>query len=353
MNRPTSVACPALRLRPSSVAALLLVVAGLLAGCSSTPTVSMPPVHFVVAEGAEGRRFRTADDLTLFGQWWVPSGPVRATVLLLHGTGVHTGFYNAWANEMAANGYAVFGLDLRGWGQSQGFGARGYVGSYDEYVADAALAYKEIKYRYRNKQVFVVGDSMGADVALLGAMTSRVPADGLVLLAPAVKPNPGVGWLHVGGFSVATAATLAEAMPTMAVLPMAAFAKLAFDDPEQRQRFDADPFCVHTALPAAYLIAMEDASRRILEHSANLQTPVIILQGSEDNLVPQESSQKLAERMGSKDKIYRVYDKMSHELLHDTGHREVWADIQGWIDARVDRRQTSLKAKAEAINAEP
>lgn len=327
----------------------LSLLSVLLSACSDMPSASPEPEHFQVAEGAEGRRFRTADDLTLFGQWWVPSGPVKAVVLLLPGTGVHSGFYNSWTNDLAANGYAVFGIDLRGWGQSQGFGIRGYVNNYDEYVDDAFLAYREIRFRYPSKAVYIEGDSLGADVALLATITNRIPAAGLILQAPALKPDPGMGWFHVGGFSVATAATLAEVVPTAPVFPMSAFAKLAFNDAEARQRFLDDPLCVHAALPAAYLIAMEDASDRILEHVGNVTLPVLVVHGGQDNLVPLDSSQLLMRKIASQDKIIRVYPKMSHELMHDTGHDEVWTDIMGWLDARVQR---AAEAQAVAVPAD-
>jgi alpha-beta hydrolase superfamily lysophospholipase len=330
--------------------AVLAWLMALLSACSNMPSASPEPAHFKVGEGAEGRRFRTADDLTLFGQWWQPSGPVKAVVLLVHGTGVHSGFYNTWANELAANGYAVFGIDLRGWGQSQGFGLRGYVNNYDEYVDDAFLAYREIRFRYPNQAVYIEGDSLGADVALLAAITNRIPAAGLILQAPALKPDPGIGWFHVGDFSVATAAVFGHAMPNSPVFPMSVFAKLAFEDPDARQRFLDDPLCVHSALPAAYLIAMEDASDRIIEHFANVKLPVLVLHGGKDNLVPLSSSQLLMKGIASQDKIIRVYDRMSHELMHDSGHDEVWTDILGWLDARVQR---AAAAQAQTAAAAP
>jgi len=185
---------------------------------------------------------------------------------------------------------------------------------------------------------------------LLAAITNRIPAAGLILQAPALKPNPDIGWFHVGGFSVATAAAVAQVMPTAAVFPMNVFAKLAFNDPDARQRFLDDPLCVHGKLPAAYLIAMEDASDRILEHLSDVTLPVLVVHGGKDNLVPLDSSELLMRKISSQDKIFRVYDNMSHELMHDSGSREVWGDIMGWLDVRV-QRAADAQAQAEAAAA--
>jgi acylglycerol lipase len=84
--------------------------------------------------------------LRLFGQWWAAQRKAkRAIVLLAHGTVLHSGFYAPWASELTKHGYAVFGIDLRGWGQSQGYGRRGNVGNYDDYVEDLTLARREIR----------------------------------------------------------------------------------------------------------------------------------------------------------------------------------------------------------------
>jgi acylglycerol lipase len=321
-----------------------LAVAALLAGCGGLPPVQPEPDRFKVSEGAEGRRFRTLDDLTLFGQWWGPDGAPKAVVLLVHGTGTHSGFFADWANDLTAHGYAVFGIDLRGWGQSQGYGRRGFVQNYDEYVDDITLAYREIRFRYPTKPLYIQGDSLGADVALLAVIGNRIPASGLILQAPAIKPDPGYGWFRVGGFSVATMATIGKAMPNTGMIPMGTYADLAFDDPAVRQHFKDDPLCTHDALPAAYLSAMEEASDRIIEHLGNVKLPLVVIHGGKDNMVPLSSSQLFMKKAASEDKALWVYDNMSHETLHDTDHDRVWTDIIGWLDGHV------AKAAAETAH---
>jgi alpha-beta hydrolase superfamily lysophospholipase len=88
--------------------------------------------------------------LLRFGQWWLPANreTPRGVILLLHGTVVHSGFYFPVAQEYVRHGYAVFGIDLRGWGQSQGYGRRGNIGSYDEHLGDLKVAHAEVLGRY-------------------------------------------------------------------------------------------------------------------------------------------------------------------------------------------------------------
>lgn len=317
---------------------LVLFLALLLSACTALPPVQPEPDHFQVSPGAEGRRFRTNDNLTLFGQWWTPPGEPRAVVLLVHGTGQHSGFYGPWVAQLMEHGYATFGLDLRGWGQSQGYGRRGYVRNYDEYVEDLALAWREARRRYPEVPIYLQGDSLGGDVALLAHITNRFEVDGLILHAPAVQPNPGLGWLRVGGISVSTVATVGKLAPNAPLLPiMSAFAHLAFFDESARRRFQDDPLCTHDALPAAYLAAMDDVAVRLRQNLVNVQAPLLVIHGSRDTLVPVSSSELLMRQAGSSDKTLKVYEGGAHASLSDADRERVWADVIAWLDARTEK----------------
>ena len=60
------------------------------------------------------------DGLTLFGRSWLPSADPVALVCLVHGHGEHSGRYQHFGKYFAGQGLAVFGVDLRGHGLSQG-----------------------------------------------------------------------------------------------------------------------------------------------------------------------------------------------------------------------------------------
>lgn len=327
---------------------ILCLSALCLAACTSLPTVRPAPQHYVTAKGAEGRQLRSRDGLMLFGQWWVPANArvPRAVVLLVHGTALHSGFYQPWAEQLQQKGYAVFAIDLRGWGQSQGMGKRGYVRSYDEYVNDVATAYQEIRSRYPAQALFLQGESLGGTVVLLTSLLNVVPADGLILNAPAVKPNPGLGMVRapafLADFGLWALGVAAKVAPNSSSIPfLDTLSGFGFRDPRVRQRFISDPFCTHDALPAAYLTALSEATTRITQNLGSIQTPLIILQGTSDNLVPLSSSEFLEKNVGSQDKVLKVYPEMSHTTLHDTGKEAVWADITGWMSATLRWRQTA------------
>jgi acylglycerol lipase len=320
----------------------LAVLLALTAACSSLPPVSAKPANYIVA-GQESRTFETQDQLTLFGQWWHPAnGQPRAVVLLVHGTLVHSGFYSPWAKELTRKGYAVFGIDLRGWGQSQGYGRRGFVKSYDEYLEDMRFAWSEVQQRYPGLPVFVQGESLGGTVALLAQQSGTVQARGLILNAPAVRPNPGIGWVRapslIGKFNFWMASIPGRMFPNAPTLPASWLEKgisLVLEEPQAQRRFMQDPISTHTALPHAYVSSLYKGTARAQDGLGKITVPLIILHGTRDVMVPVSSSEYAMRKVGSADKKLQVYENMTHATLHDTEKGKVWFDIVEWLDQRT------------------
>lgn len=334
-----------------TVAALLLrlVLLGSLLGlaaCTMRPPASPLPTQYTVYPGATPGLLKTTDGLTLFSQWWKPQeAEPRAVVILLHGTAAHTGVYAPWAEYLTSQGYAMFAFDMRGWGQSQGFGRRAYVRSHDDYVDDLKLAFEEVQRVYPGKPVFLQGESLGAGVALQASIRGGFPAQGLILNAPPVYVNLKVGprlpdWLATP--TVWTAGRLGWLAPNAPIYPMQSERALswiwnkAIFDEFSRGMLKQEPFITHSAIAAVYVTALGKSAAHIRANIAAVREPFILLQGEKDYLVSTPGSARvLMARSGSTDRTHKVYPGMSHCTLHDADRGAVWADIVAWLDARV------------------
>ena len=62
---------------------------------------------------------------SIYYQFWLPEGKVKASALIIHGLNEHCGRYQHLASYLTGKGYAVYGLDLPGHGKSAGL--RSYV----------------------------------------------------------------------------------------------------------------------------------------------------------------------------------------------------------------------------------
>jgi len=66
-----------------------------------------------------------------------------------------------------------------------------------------------------------------------------------------------------------------------------------------------------------------------------IKTPLLILHGSEDRITSPAGSRKLYEKVASKDKRYKVYPGFYHEILNEIGNKEVYQDIEAWLEEHI------------------
>src|SRR5688572_20754484 len=98
---------------------------------------------------------KSADGTTLALFRWEGAESPKGDVLIVHGLAEHMGRYDEVGRWFADAGYRVTGLELRGHGDSAG--KRGYILSWDEYVADVDAAVRSLG----TDSVILVAHSMG------------------------------------------------------------------------------------------------------------------------------------------------------------------------------------------------
>lgn len=309
---------------------------------SYSPYASQQPAHYTVSPNAEQRSFLTRDKLTLFGQWWIPKyNQPKAVVLLIPGALVHSGFYALWADHLVENNYAVLGLDLRGWGQSQGFGRRGFVLNYDQYLEDLALAYSEVKQQYPILPIYIQGESFGGLVALFSQVKGDLPVNGLILNAPAVRLGLRIGPFRQPYWYVRSViwsvSGLANKFPNYPAWLIPGFimkngAGFIVKDKKIRKQVKNDPYIVHEMIPLSVFVQYNTASQTVQKNLTSIKTPLILLHGTKDSLVPVSSSEYIYKHINSDDKTLQTYEGLNHLTLMDIGRTGVWSDIVDWLN---------------------
>src|SRR5262249_17508511 len=146
----------------------------------------------------------------LYERSWRPAGAARGAVVIVHGLKDHGGRYAAAAEELARRGFAVYALDLRGHGRSDGPPVR--VDSFDDYLDDLALFVGRV--RERGRPLFRFGHSMGGAIAPLFVLERRADVQGLILSAPALR-------VAVSPVLAATTRALGTVAPGLPVLSLA------------------------------------------------------------------------------------------------------------------------------------
>lgn len=269
----------------------------------------------------------TADGLRLFTQAWLPPGAPRAVVLLAHGVGEHSSRYSHVAAYLAARGYALYALDHRGHGQSDG--ERVVIRRFDDYVDDLRVYFEQVRGQQPDRPVFLYGHSMGSIIALRFALRYQDALAGLIVTGTALRlpvnlPQP----------VLALAELLAEVAGSAPVAPSIELSGLSHD-PQVAAAYAADPLIYHGRLRLKWSVEMLHASREVEARLPELRLPLLALHGADDPIALPAGAEIVRDRAGSGDLTVRQYPGLRHEIHNEPEQGQVLDDIAAWLDAHV------------------
>jgi len=264
--------------------------------------------------------------LQIFFRSWRPSLAPRAAIVIVPGFNSHSAYYAWTAQELVADRLAVYALDLRGRGKSDG--ERFYVETFNDYVSDVSRCVALVKSREPGVPLYLLGHSAGGVVACLFALDHQAVLAGLVCESFAHQ-------LPAPDFALAVFKGLSHLAPHAHILRLKNedFSR----DPQAVAAMNADPLIAHETQPTRTLAAMVRADERLKEEFPRVTLPVLILHGSADKATRPSGSQLFYDTAGSRDKTLKLYEGHVHDLLNDLGKEAVMADIKVWMEARLPR----------------
>jgi acylglycerol lipase len=273
---------------------------------------------------ADEGTFESTGGLRIFFRRWRPSVPPRAVVAVVPGFNAHSGYYTWTAGQLVTDRVAVYALDLRGRGRSDG--ERFYVDTFDDYVADVTRFVALAKSREPAVPVFLLGHSAGGVVASLFTVDHQRELAGFICESFAYQ-------LPAPDFALAVFKGLSHVAPHTHILHLRNedFSR----DPQAVAVMNADPLIAHETQPTRTLAAMVRADERLTDAFPRITLPLLILHGTADQATRPGGSQLFYDAAGSTDKTLKLYEGHVHDLLNDLGKDAVMADIKRWIDARV------------------
>lgn len=269
--------------------------------------------------------FQGVGGLNIFGTAWRPEGKKpRAIVVLVHGFNSHSGYYGWVASELVKSGYAVFALDHRGRGKSDG--ERYWVEKFSDYTDDLHTFIQLAKSREPGLPVFLLGHSAGGVMSCSYALDHQEELAGVICESFAFQ-------VYAPDFAIAVLKGLSHIAPHAHVLklPIPDFSR----DPQVVEAMQADPFVQNEVQPTNTVAEMARADERLKVEFPTLKLPLLILHGTADKVTKPSGSQFFYDQAGATDKTLELYDGHVHDLLNDVGKEEVLGDIQAWLDAHI------------------
>ena len=278
--------------------------------------------------------FEGVGGLKIFTRSWQPAAAPRAVLVIVHGFNSHSGQYFWAAEQFAANGLAVYALDLRGRGRSEG--ERFYVEKIDDFTDDVETLVKQAKSENPGLPVYVLGHSAGGVTSCVYTLEHQDEIDGLICESFAYElPVPDIALAFLKGLSYITPHTHVFSLNN----------KDFSRDPAVVESMNEDILIKGESQPAQTAAAMLRASERLKKEFPLITLPVLILHGSEDHATKPSGSQHFYEQAGSTDKTLKIYEGHFHDLLNDIDKEVVMADIQNWLDERIPAQTESSAAQ--------
>jgi alpha-beta hydrolase superfamily lysophospholipase len=265
-----------------------------------------------------------AGGLKIFTRCWRPEGAPRGVMLLVHGFNSHSGYYLWAAEQLLASGLAVYALDLRGRGKSDG--ERYYVEKFAEYQSDVNLLVNLARTREPGLPLFMLGHSAGGVIACNYVLDHQADFAGLVCESFAYRvPAPD--------FALSVLKGLSHLAPHAHVLKLK---KEDFSrDPKVTKALLDDPLLADEVQPTKTVAEMVRADERLKRDFKLFTLPLLIIHGTKDTVTRPEGSQEFFANASSSDKTLKLYEGYWHDPLNDIGKEAVMNDIRTWLGAHL------------------
>ena len=277
----------------------------------------------------EGRRmkhkegkFKGYKGLKLYYQCWLPDKKPKAVLLVAHGLAEHSARYKNLVDYFVPKGYAVYALDQRGHGKSEG--TRSYVDNFNDYLIDLKTFFDVVRKDNKNAKIFLFGHSLGGTIATAYAVEHQKDLAGLILSGSSLVPTSSVS-----PALLAMAGIISALLPKMGVTLLDASA--ISRDKAVVDAYVDDPLVFRGKVPARTGAELARMWKQLPGQMPRIKLPVLIMHGFADQLSDPRGSKLLFERVGSKDKTLKLYDNCYHEICNEPEREQVFIDMETWL----------------------
>ena len=271
--------------------------------------------------------YQTHDGLKLYLQAWTPDSP-RASLLLVHGLGEHSGRYAPLVERLVESGVAVFTFDGRGHGKSANGKPDAFFASYRDYLEDIDRLNEKVVGYFPGIPSFLFGHSMGGGLVAAYVIDYQPKAAGVILSSPAIKEAEGTSKALI-----AVSGLISKWLPRLKALKLDA--NRISRIPAEVQSYLSDPLNYTQPIPARTAHEVYQMMQSIQANAASFELPVLVVHGKADGLTNPKGSELFMEKAQSEDKTLKLFPGAYHELIHDLEAEEMIQTVVEWIGERV------------------
>lgn len=323
----------------------------LLFGCSVAPPPALVPAvidKLIPAQVLTNTptRFDLSSGGSLAARVWTTPEP-KHIVLGVHGFNDYSKAFDPLAQHLSAElGASVYAYDQRGFGANTEPGV--WPGA-ETLLADLRHIAEQLRQRYPDVPLTVVGESMGAALVWVAAAESPgLVADQLVLKAPAVWGASSMPWYQ--RFSLQFMNKVAPDM-TFTGRGVQSLGITPTDDIEVSRDFGRDPLFIK-ATRVSSLAGVTEVMGRAQGLSGAPPQRSLVLYGLRDRIIPPPPVCDWLTHLNTAGAAvealdFVVYPNGWHLLTRQRQTREVMQDVQTWLQQKpLVGRQSALQAQS-------
>lgn len=280
---------------------------------------------------------------------WAPTEKPKGVVLAIHGLVMHGQTFNGLAKTLADQGFLVYSTDMRGYGRLTKENPHEFCSAkdckhkinYNKSASDLLELADRLKTDHPGLPLYIVGESMGADMAIRIASARPELAAGLVLSSPAIRAHKFIDSNTMKNLPI----VMTNFKQQLNLMPYVR--KYATVDPKVLQEMTSDPL-LRRSLSTKELYASQRCINETLAFVPNLSPnkPVLVLQAKDDQIVRADAVELLLSRLKSQDQQVRWYEDRGHILI-ETAHirPDTMETIVGWLNEHNESSRSPVKSR--------
>lgn len=264
----------------------------------------------------------TKDGIEMFSMGWIPDGKTKAVIVLIHGLGEHVKRYQHVAERFNKSGYAVFGLDMRGHGESGG--PRGHAKNLKVLFDDLDQFFSQLEQQNPGVPKYIYGHSLGGLQSLAYVPERKPKVAGVVVTGPSLKSA-----IEEQKVKVLLAKMMGKLCPSFTLLSGLDPSTLSRDQ-QVVDDYINDPL-VHNKISSGLGLASLVAIALAKQSAPQFPVPVLVMHGGADKLGYPEGSINWAARAPKEKCILKVWDGFFHEIHNEPEKDQVITYALDWI----------------------
>lgn len=302
--------------------------------------------------------FEDYDGVKIYTKVWYPKekGNIKGIIQIAHGLGETTEYYEEFGNFFRKNGYVVYLNEALGHGRTAGENYKYNAGNagkdgLNHMVIDLKILTENIKNKYPDKKIFLLGHSLGSVISQIYAYKYGDGINGIIYTGAISELNEErfEYLLQIAREEIEKRGRLEPSVEVFNAL----FGDLNDKFKPARTEFDwitSDEKLLKESLESPYanipfnvgfyfdfINALKDRNAKNNIEKIPKDLPIFFLSGGEDPLSDNGNGIKelfnIYKEQRLKDISFNIYEGKRHSILRETNRNLVFKDVLHWIDS--------------------